>query len=58
LSESWIETPIGELLLLLLSLRNHRFLRVDPVSARIVADSPGPRPDGSGGARSVWKRAP
>ena len=52
----WIETPTGELLLL--SLRTHRFLRVDPVSGRIAADSPGPLPDGSDGVRFVWKRAP
>jgi hypothetical protein len=44
--------------LLLLSLRNHCFLRVDPASGRIVADSPGPLPDGSDGTHFVWKRAP
>ncbi len=52
----WIETPTGELLLL--SLRTHRFLRVDPASGRIVADSAGPLPDGSDGTRFVWRRAP
>jgi beta-xylosidase len=48
----WIETPTGELVLM--SLRTHRFLRIDPKSRRIVADSPGPLPDGSDGVRWAW----
>lgn len=48
----WIETPTGELVLM--SLRTHRFLRIDPESRRIVADSPGPLPDGSDGVRWSW----
>jgi hypothetical protein len=51
----WIETPTGELVLM--SLRNHRFLRIDPQSRRIVADSPGPLPDGSDGVRWAWSQA-
>ena len=51
-SFQWIETPTGELVLM--SIRTHRFLRIDPSSRRIVADSPGPRPDGSDGVRWTW----
>jgi hypothetical protein len=40
--------------LVLMSLRTHRFLRIDPQSRRIVADSPGPLPDGSDGVRWTW----
>ncbi|WP_161815235.1 glycoside hydrolase family 43 protein [Steroidobacter agaridevorans] len=50
----WIETPSGELVLM--SLRTHRFLRIDPQSRRIVADSPGPRPDGADGVRWAWEK--
>ncbi|WP_129648099.1 family 43 glycosylhydrolase [Peristeroidobacter agariperforans] len=50
----WIETPTGELVLM--SLRTHRFLRIDPQSRRIVADSPGPLPDGSDGVRWAWEK--
>ncbi len=52
----WIETPTGELVLM--SLRTHRFLRIDPLSRRVVADSPGPLPDGSDGVRWAWSQAP
>jgi beta-xylosidase len=48
-SFQWIETPNGDLVLM--SLANHRFLRIDPTTRRIVADSPGPLPDGSDGVR-------
>jgi hypothetical protein len=51
----WIETPTGELVLM--SLRSHRFLRIDPQSRRIVADSPGPLPDGADGVRWLWSPA-
>lgn len=48
----WIETPTGEVVLM--SLATHRFLRVDPQTGEIRADSPGPMPDDSDGARFVW----
>jgi beta-xylosidase len=51
----WIETPTGELVLM--SLASHRFLRIDPASRAIRADSPGPLPDGSDGVRQVWRLA-
>ncbi|WP_206606116.1 glycoside hydrolase 43 family protein [Steroidobacter cummioxidans] len=50
----WIETPTGELVLM--SLRTHRFLRIDPHTRHIAADSPGPLPDGSDGVRWAWKK--
>jgi hypothetical protein len=50
----WIETPTGELVLM--SLRTNRFLRIDPQSRRVVADSAGPRPDASDGVRWAWRR--
>ncbi len=52
----WIETPTGEVVLL--SLRTHRFLRLDPANSRVIADSPGPLPEGSDGTRFGWRRAP
>jgi hypothetical protein len=51
-SFQWIETPTGELVLM--SLATNRFLRIDPASGAIRADSPGPVPDGSDGVRFVW----
>ncbi|HEX6398713.1 MAG TPA: hypothetical protein VFZ95_14920, partial [Steroidobacteraceae bacterium] len=48
-SFQWIETPNGDVVLM--SLATDRFLRIDPLSKRIVADSPGPLPDGSDGVR-------
>jgi hypothetical protein len=51
-SFQWIETPDGDLVLM--SLATHRFLRIDPASQRIVADSPGPLPDGSDGVSFKW----
>lgn len=51
-SFQWIETPTGELVLM--SLATHRFLRIDPNTGDIRADSPGPMPDNSDGARFVW----
>jgi hypothetical protein len=51
-SFQWIETPNGDLVLM--SLATHRFLRIDPATRRIVADSPGPLPDGSDGVRFKW----
>jgi len=48
----WIETPTGELVLM--SLATNRFLRIDPKTGNIRADSPGPMPDDSDGARFIW----
>lgn len=48
----WIETPTGELVLM--SLVNHRFLRIDPATRRVTADSPGPQSDGKDGVRFDW----
>ncbi len=52
-SFQWIETPTGELALM--SLVTNRFLRVDPASGGVTADSPGPQPDGKDGVRFVWR---
>lgn len=52
-SFQWIETPTGELVLM--SLRTHRFLRIDPGTKQIAADSQTPLPDNSDGARFTWK---
>ena len=54
-SFQWIETPTGELVLM--SIANNRFLRIDPRTGAVVADSPGPLPDGSDGVRFVWSHA-
>jgi xylan 1,4-beta-xylosidase len=54
-SFQWIETPNGDLVLM--SLATHRFLRIDPATLRITADSPGPLPDGSDGVRFHWTRS-
>ena len=54
-SFQWIETPTGELVLM--SLRTNRFLRVDPATQAVRADSPGPLPDGSDGVRLTWSLA-
>jgi len=48
----WIETPTGELVLM--SLATNRFLRIDPQTGEIRADSPGPMPDDSDGTRFIW----
>jgi hypothetical protein len=50
----WIETPTGELVLM--SLATNRFLRIDPQTGDIRADSPGPMPDNSDGTRFIWSR--
>jgi xylan 1,4-beta-xylosidase len=51
-SFQWIETPTGELVLM--SLVTNRFLRLDPSSGSLRADSPGPRSDGKDGVRFMW----
>jgi len=48
----WIETFDDDLILL--SLATKRYLRVD-ATGRILADSPGPRPDRSDGVRWRWR---
>ncbi len=52
----WIETLAGDISLM--SLKTHRYLRVQPESRSLLADSPGPTPDGKDGARFVWRPAP
>jgi beta-xylosidase len=54
-SFQWIETPTGELALM--SLVTNRFLRIDPETRAITADSPGPAPGGGDGARFIWTAA-
>jgi len=51
-SFQWIEVPTGELVLM--SLATNRFLRIDPGTGDIRADSPGPMPDDSDGTWFVW----
>ncbi len=48
----WIETPNGDLVLM--SLVTNRFLRVDPRTGKVTADSPGPKSDNSDGSRFTW----
>jgi len=49
----WMETPTGELLLM--SLQTNFYLRIHPQSGALIADSPGPIPDGSDGVRFLWQ---
>lgn len=51
-SFQWIETPTGELILM--SLLTNFYLRIHPQTGALVADSPGPIPDGSDGVRFIW----
>jgi hypothetical protein len=48
----WMESLDGDLILM--SLATNRYLRVDP-GGRVLADSPGPRPDGQDGVRLGWR---
>lgn len=52
-SFQWMETPTGELLLL--SLQTNFYLRIHPQTGALIADSPGPIPDGSDGVRFLWR---
>lgn len=52
----WMETPTGEILLM--SLQTNRYLRIDPASGTVRADSPGPLPSGKDGVRLAWEPAP
>jgi hypothetical protein len=49
----WIETFTGELTLM--SLTTDRYLRVDFGTGALLADSPGPEPNGPEGVRFNWK---
>ena len=40
-----------------MSLTNHRFLRIDPATGAVIADSPGPQSDGKDGVRFGWAAA-
>ena len=48
----WIETFTGDLTLM--SLKSHRYLRVDFASGKLLADNPGPEPNGPEGVRFNW----
>jgi xylan 1,4-beta-xylosidase len=48
----WMETFTGELILM--SLSTHRYVRVDHETGALHADSPGPHPNRSDGARWEW----
>jgi beta-xylosidase len=52
-SFQWMETPTGELLLM--SLQTNFYLRIHPQTGALIADSPGPIPDGSDGVRFIWR---
>lgn len=54
-SFQWSETPNGDLVLM--SLITHRYLRVDPVTQAVTANSPGPASDNSDGSRFHWVTA-
>jgi len=49
----WMETFTGELILM--SLTNHRYLRLEPATATLSADSIGPRADGLDGVRFTFE---
>lgn len=51
----WSETLNGELLLM--SLATQRYLRIDPATGTIGADSPGPGADARDGVRFSWSPA-
>ncbi len=52
-SFQWIETLTGDLTLM--SLASNRFLRIDPQTLFLAADSPGPSPDAADGVRFSWQ---
>jgi len=54
-SFQWMETFGGDLILM--SLKTNRYLRIDPATQKVTADSPGPLPDGSDGDRFRWTAA-
>lgn len=52
----WMETLHGELILM--SLNTQKFLRIEPATGKILADSPGPLSDNSDGVRFDWNIEP
>ena len=54
-SFQWMETPTGELVLM--SIANNRYLRIDRKTGEVMANSPGPLPDGGDGVRFIWSHA-
>jgi xylan 1,4-beta-xylosidase len=48
-----METFDGDVIFM--SLASNRFLRVNPTDVKVLADSPGPRPDGRDGVRFRWQ---
>lgn len=52
----WIESLAGDITLM--SLKTHRYLRLDPTTNALVADSPGPTADREDGVSFIWRRAP
>lgn len=50
----WMETLTGEIILM--SLETHRYLRIDESTGALLADSPGPTPDGRDGTRFLEAR--
>jgi len=53
-SFQWIETPTGDLVLM--SLQTNRYLHVNKKNGSVMADSPGPQPDGPQGVRFTWEK--
>ena len=49
----WMETFEGDLILM--SLSSNRYVRVNATDGKVLADSPGPRPDGRDGVRIRWR---
>ncbi len=49
----WMETPYGDLVLL--SLSSHYYLKIDPASGALSADSPGPNKNRKDGTCLNWK---
>jgi hypothetical protein len=50
----WMEAPDGSLVLM--ALQTNRYLRLDKARGQLIADSPGPVPDGSDGVRFQWEK--
>jgi hypothetical protein len=48
-SFQWMETPTGDVVLM--SLKTNRYLRINKNDGSVMADSPGPSPDGLDGVR-------
>lgn len=50
----WMEAPDGSLILM--SLKTNRYLRANKNDETLLADSPGPLPDGTDGVRFQWEK--